>query len=122
MENDIQKKTPVVKKSRILALVFWLFLGQFGGHNFYLNHKRAAYTQLFMAGLAYAGLILVGVMTSLVRNRTTGGMDISDAFVVILGVSLVTGVVITLGLWLIVDLILILFKKDENLVWSQKEA
>lgn len=122
MENDIQKKTSVVKKSRILALVFWLFLGQFGGHNFYLNHKRAAYTQLFMAGLAYAGLILVGVMTSLVHNRTTGGMDISDAFVVILGVSLATGVVITLGLWLIVDLILILFKKDENLVWSQKEA
>jgi len=122
MENDIQKKAPVATKSRIIALVFWLFLGQFGGHNFYLKHKRAAYTQLFMAGLAYAGLILVGVMTSLTHNQVTGGMDISDAFVVILGVSLATGVVITLGLWLIVDLILILFKKDENLVWSQKEA
>lgn len=122
MENDIQKKAPAVKKSRIIALVFWLFLGQFGGHNFYLNHKRAAYTQLFMAGLAYAGLILVGIMTSLAHNQTTGGMDISDAFIVILGISLVTGVVITLGLWLLVDLILIVFKKDENLVWSQKEA
>lgn len=122
MENDIQKKAPAATKSRLIALVFWLFLGQFGGHNFYLNHKRAAYTQLFMAALAYAGLILVGVMTSLTHNQATGGMDISDAFIVILGSSLAMGVAITLGLWLIVDLILILFKKDENLVWSQKEA
>lgn len=121
MAVDDINKAPVVK-SKGIAIVLLVLLGQFGAHNFYLRHKRAAYTQLMMAVFAYIGVILVVVSTLMNGTQSNGGMDISNALVVILGASLTMGVTITLGLWLLVDLVLILFKKDDTLVWHNREA
>ena len=66
-----------------LTIVFWLFLGQFGGHRFYLGYKKSAFTML--------ALTLIGWVT----------IVIAVGFVFLFAV----------GIWLLVDLILILTKK-----------
>ena len=71
------------RKSLVLTLVLWFFLGSLGAHRFYLGHTGTASVQL--------GLAVIGWLT---------------VFLVIGFIPL-----LALGIWLIVDLIQILTGK-----------
>ena len=45
------------KKTALVAYVLWFFLGAFGAHNFYLNRKGVAITQLILS-LTVIGLAI----------------------------------------------------------------
>ncbi len=66
-----------------LTIVFWLILGQFGGHRFYLGYKKSAFTML--------ALTLVGWATM--------AMAIGIVFLLVVGI------------WMLVDLIMIITRK-----------
>lgn len=70
-------------KSLALTLVLWFFLGSLGAHRFYLGHNKSAAVMLI--------LVIIGWLTA----------ALAIGFVFLLAV----------GIWLIVDLILILTKK-----------
>lgn len=68
------------KKSLVLTLVLWFFLGSLGAHRFYLGYNGSAAAQLIMTILGWATMIVVVGFVPLV----------------------------IVGIWLIVDLVLIL--------------
>ena len=45
------------KKTALVAYILWFFLGAFGAHNFYLNRKGVAITQLVLS-LTVIGLAI----------------------------------------------------------------
>ena len=108
-------------RSKIIALVLLLVLGQFGAHNFYLARTRVAVTQLMMSVLAWAGIAIIFISAIGGNMQADGSMDISSAFGVVLGGSLAGGVAITLSIWLFVDLILILIRTDDLFDWPVKK-
>ena len=78
-------------KSKLIALLLWFFLGAFGAHNFYLNNKGAAYTQLILNLIGWSTMfILIGFVP-----------------------------LVIVGIWLLIDLIRILTSDDKNFDWHQ---
>ena len=71
------------RKSLVLTLVLWFFLGSLGAHRFYLGHNSTAATQL--------GLTIVGWLT----------IAFAIGFIPLIAV----------GIWLLVDLVSILTGK-----------
>ena len=78
-------------KSKLIALLLWFFLGQVGAHNFYLNNKGAAYTQLILTLIGWCTVVIV--------------------------IGIVPLVIV--GIWLLIDLIRILASDDNNFDWHQ---
>ena len=82
-----------VYRSKAMALILWFFLGTLGVHNFYLGRTGIGITQLI--------LTIVGWIT----------------------VWIVIGIVplLVVGVWLIIDFIMILTDSNKNLDWQMSE-
>jgi len=107
-------------RSRTITLLLLFVLGFLGIHNFYIHRKNVALVQLGMAALCGVG-ILVMVFSIMSGNvQADGSVDMSSAMGVLLGLSLAGGVIMTLGIWLIVDLILVILKDDASFGWPLK--
>lgn len=108
-------------RSRTITLLLLFVSGFLGIHNFYIHRKNVALVQLGMTALCGVG-ILVMVFSIMSGNvQADGSVDMSSAMGVLLGLSLAGGVIMTLGIWLIVDLVLVILKDDASFGWPLKE-
>lgn len=59
----VEQRVADSRKSVLVAYLFWLVLAPFGGHNFYLGRRGAAFVQLFLliSGMATA-ILLAGLL------------------------------------------------------------
>lgn len=105
-------------RSKLIAILLLIFLGEFGAHNFYLGRKSIAISQLIISMLVYVGvaIMIVTVLTSPVH--ADGGIAISNAMNVIIGSSLAIGASLSISAWLIYDVIMIVLQSEDNLGWS----
>lgn len=105
-------------RSKAIALLLLVLVGQFGAHNFYLKRKPIAYTQLGITLSALLGVIVIFATALLSPTQPDGSIAISNAFGIILGFSLTFGGAITIGAWLLLDIVLILFSHEPDLDWD----
>jgi TM2 domain-containing membrane protein YozV len=102
LEKIAQKAKRAGDKSKVVAILLALFLGNLGIHDFYLGNKRNGFIKL--------GLYLVGLALYII-----GLVSLATAETATLPALAIVGLIIILGLsiWSLVDLIRIITGKYE---------
>ncbi|WP_067780736.1 TM2 domain-containing protein [Actinomyces vulturis] len=103
-------------KSKTAAALFAFFLGAIGVHDFYLGKKTLGIIHVVLAVIAFALVIAGFVYVGAHATGPNGEVPSDELGPVALFLGLGYGIGIINALWSFVEFILILVRKDPNLV------
>lgn len=102
-------------KSKTTAALLAFFLGGFGVHNFYMGQKGRGLGHIALAVIGLL-LMIIAVVAGVSSIDTTTG-QISDEAAAGTGIGVILGYIVLIAnsIWALVEFIMILVSKDNNL-------